>query len=374
MPLIERLFIAKALALAAVALAAPSCSDSQAAQVIQLTPQPAPSSPSVDAPPPEPAPVALPEPAPVSIVISAVGDCTLGGDYRDGRAPGTFPVQMEAVGDDYRYPFSGVLDVLSKDDLTIANLETTLTERTSRIEAKFVFSGKPAYAQILKEGSVEVVNVANNHSMDLGAAGFDDTLKALKDHGIGFAGNGLVDRRVVKGVEIINLGFTGGRSEIVSAVRRAVTQHKRPENLVVVSFHWGVEGSNAPIDNQITLGRAAIDAGADLILGTHPHVLQGIEAYKGRHIVYSLGNFVFGGNSNPTDKDSMIYQETFAVREGRVLPVSSTILPVRISSVTDRNDYRPVLLEGGEKERVLARVDKYSTDLLPAKERQARFK
>ena len=147
---------------------------------------------------------------------------------------------------------------------------------------------------------------------------------------------------------------------------RAVAENKKPDNLVIVSFHWGIEGINRPIDNQTQLGRAAVDAGADLILGTHPHVLQGIETYKGKHIVYSLGNFVFGGHSNPADKDSIIYQETFTLKDGRVETTASSILPVRISSVTTRNDYRPVLLDGGEKERVLARVDQYSGYLVPA--------
>jgi poly-gamma-glutamate synthesis protein (capsule biosynthesis protein) len=176
-----------------------------------------------------------------------------------------------------------------------------------------------------------------------------------------------VDRRTVKGIEVINLGFIGGRSSIKNALVRSVEEHKEPENLVIVSFHWGVEGLNRPIDEQIQLGRAAVDAGADLVLGHHPHVLQGIETYKGKHIVYSLGNFVFGGHSNPADKDSIIYQATFALKEGRVEPAGSTIIPVRISSVTDRNDYRPVILEGGERERVLTRLDQYAGFIKPPK-------
>jgi poly-gamma-glutamate synthesis protein (capsule biosynthesis protein) len=300
-----------------------------------------------------------------TIVISAVGDCTLGNDYRVTRAPGTFNHEMEAVGNDYRYPFSGVLDVLGRDDLTIANLETTLTTATTAIEARFVFAGKPEYARILKEGSVEAVNVANNHSYDLGVKGFEQTLGALREHGVAFFGNGHIDRRVIKGIEVVNLGYTGGRTLIRPDMVAKVKASKRPENLVIVSFHWGVEGINQPIDEQKHLGRAAIDAGADLVLGHHPHVLQGIEERNGRQIVYSLGNFVFGGHSNPTDKDSMIYQALFTLKEGRVEPAGTRILPVRISSVTDRNDYRPVLLEGAERERVLGRVEQFSAALLP---------
>lgn len=352
-----------AVLIAALPLACPACADSQAA--------PAPPSvpvlpPPVAAPSPEtndavaaPAPQET-APGELRIVISAVGDCTLGSDHRSARAPGSFHVEMDALGNDYRVPFSSVLDVLSKDDLTIANLETTLSTATTRIEAPFVFSGKPEYAQILTEGSVEIVNVANNHSYDLGVAGYKETLGALSHHGVGAFGNGIVDTRVIKGVEVVNLGYTGGRSDIRDGVMRAVKKHKRPDNIVIVSFHWGIEGVNYPNDEQKLLGRAAVSAGADLVLGHHPHVLQGIERYKGRQIVYSLGNFVFGGHSNPDDKESIIYQATFTSKDGRMQQSEAQILPVRISSVTDRNDFRPVLLDGADKERVLARIEQYS--------------
>jgi poly-gamma-glutamate capsule biosynthesis protein CapA/YwtB (metallophosphatase superfamily) len=358
--------------LAAIPLACLGCSDSQAAPAPEapaaIKPAEAAKAQIEPAPEPAPAPASAPSPSPASILISAVGDCTIGSDYRSARAPGTFHSEMDAVGDDYRYPFSGVVGVLSKDDLTIANLETTLTTAKTSIEATFVFSGKPGYAKVLTEGSVEVVNLANNHSGDFGAKGLSDTVSALKEHGVGFFGVGHVDQRTIKGVEVINLGFTGGRSAIKNAVVRSIAEHKKPENIVIVSFHWGVEGLNRPIDEQTQLGRAAVDAGADLVLGHHPHVIQGIEAYKGKHIVYSLGNFVFGGHSNPADKDSIIYQATFTSEGGKMVPSGSTVIPVRISTATDRNDYRPVILEGGERERVLARLDQYSGFIAPPRE------
>jgi len=355
------------------------CSDSQAAPApahahkAEASPRPAlappdPNPPAGNPPALEPSgkSVSPPSPpAPVTLVISAVGDCTLGTDYRVVGAPGTFHREMDAVGNDYKYPFSGVLSVLAADDLTIANLETTLSSATSRVEAPFVFAGKPEYAEILREGSVEVVSVANNHSHDLGPRGHADTLRALEEHGVGYFGYGHIDRRIIKGIEVVNLGYTGGRSTIRDAMARAVRENKRPENLVIVSFHWGIEGINQPIDEQKILGKAAIDAGADLVLGHHPHVLQGIASHKGRKIVYSLGNFVFGGHSNPADKDAMIYQALFTKKDGKVEPAGERIVPVRISTVTDRNDYRPVLLEGADKDRVLARVAKFTEALVP---------
>lgn len=324
----------------------------------------APSAAATEAPAPSAEASAVPAaPAaagPRTIKISAIGDCTLGGPYESADAPGSFSQELAAHGDDYRYPFANVLSVLAADDLTIANLETTLTTVAHAQPLQIRFKGKPAYTAVLKEGSVEVVNVANNHSYDFGPKGYDETLSVLRAAGIGVGGNDNVDKRMVKGVEVVNIGFTGGSLRQKAKMLAMVKEHKTEKNLVFVSFHWGGEGINAPNTVQIKLGRAAIDAGADLVLGSHPHVLQSIEEYHGKHIVYSLGNFVFGGNGNPADKDSMIYQETFTETEGRWLPTEQTILPVRISSLKNRNDYQPVLLYGEERARVLGRIKSFN--------------
>ncbi len=302
-----------------------------------------------------------------TLTLSAVGDCTLGSDYRVFGADGTFDQAMTQGGEDLAAPFASVLSVLSKDDLTIANLEGPLSHAKPAVAHTFVFNGKPEYAGVLSKGSVELVNLANNHAGDFGPDGMKQTIDAVEKAGVGSFGNGRVDRRVVKGIEVVNIGYLGGGKGTKERMVKDVTKLKKPDNLVIVTFHWGVEGYNAPNDDQIRLGRAAIDAGAGLVLGHHPHVLQGIETYKGRHIVYSLGNFVFGGHSNPADKDSMIYQEVFVKEGGAVVSKDSRVLPVRISTVTTRNDFHPVLLEGADKERVLARVKEYSDKLVPAK-------
>ena len=315
--------------------------------------------------PPTPAPTAQ------SLVISAVGDCTIGSDWDIFRAPGSFHAELEAVGNDYRYPFSGVLDILGADDFTVANLETTLTTATTRTRASLAFSGRPEFVAILKEGSVEAVNFANNHSYDFGRSGLEQTEHVLDEAGVGVFGNGRVHTAVVKGLAIVNLGYVGGRAGVRAQVVADVEKHKRAENFVIVSFHWGAEGVSTPNLDQQRLGRAVIDAGADLVLGHHPHVLQGIEEYRGKRIVYSLGNFVFGGHSNPRDKDSMIYQEVLSLERGKVTSADHRILPVRISTVTSRNDYRPVLLEGAERDRVLEKVARL-TAALPQGDRGGR--
>jgi poly-gamma-glutamate synthesis protein (capsule biosynthesis protein) len=305
---------------------------------------------------------------PITVRISAVGDCTLGGDARVASSTGPFDAAIAAHGGDLRYPFSGVLSLLQDDDVTIANLEGTLTASFEpQGDVPFHFRGKPEYAGILREGSVEVVNLANNHSHDFGERGYQDTRRALASVGVGAAGYELVDTRTVKGITIHNLGFTGGDPVMVARVRAAVAAKKAKGNLVIVSFHWGLEGVHEIIDVQRALGRAAIDAGADLVIGTHPHVVQGIETYHGRRIVYSLGNFVFGGNVNPTDKEAIIYRATFTSIDGQIAQSGEEIVPVRVTTAPERNDFRPVVLVGEARASALARVAAYSDGLDGAK-------
>lgn len=308
------------------------------------------------APTPVPsASIAVPaKPNPVTITISAVGDCTFGGGIENGIDVTPFDHMMAKHKDDVSYPFSGVLDIFRHDDLTIVNLEGTLTTSTDPIpEGKFHFRGKPEYARILKESSVEVANVANNHIGDFGVRGQEDTRKALIAEGIGVSGNGAVDRRMIKGIEVINVGFTGihmTRSKVKTAIESA----KKPDNLVLASFHWGVEGTHEVIDIQREFGRLAINSGADVVLGHHPHVVQAIETYQGKHIVHSLGNFVFGANSNPQKVESMIYRATFVVENGAIKPQTHEVIPVLLCARLPCLDFHPVPLEGQAKEKFLS--------------------
>jgi poly-gamma-glutamate synthesis protein (capsule biosynthesis protein) len=297
---------------------------------------------------------------PPSVTLSAVGDCTLGDQSQSELATGSFYQAFEQSGNDYARPFSGVVDILKADDLTIANLEGTLTTLPRRANAAFAFRGRPDFAKMLVAGSVELVNMANNHSADCGIRGIADTRRALDDAGVSYFGLGRVDVRTIHGIEVVNLGWTGGRVDIRRDVADAVHAHKRADNLVIVTFHWGIEGSHATISVQSTLGHAAIDAGADLVLGHHPHVLQRIEPYKGKKIVYSLGNFVFGGDTHPAEWVSMIYRAKFELRDGTVVPASDEIIPVQISDDRVQNDFHPVPLDAGAGDEVLDLLAKLS--------------
>jgi poly-gamma-glutamate capsule biosynthesis protein CapA/YwtB (metallophosphatase superfamily) len=302
------------------------------------------------------------------VLISAAGDCTLGTDANFDPSV-SFTAMYNAKGDP-SYFLGGVKEVFASDDLTIVNLEGTLTESTTRADKTFAFKGDPSYTQILTQGSVEAVNLANNHSHDYGEQSYTDTIRYVEQAGITSFG---YDRSAVyttaSGAKVglvgtyelaDGIGCKDGMLEQIDAVK------KQGAELIIASFHWGAEKETTPDSVQRELAHAAIDAGADLVLGHHPHVLQGIETYHGKKIVYSLGNFCFGGNSNPSDKDTMIYQQTFYLDNGAVRDTSEEdiqTIPCRISSVATRNDYRPTILEGEEKTRVQSRIDEYSAGL-----------
>jgi poly-gamma-glutamate synthesis protein (capsule biosynthesis protein) len=134
--------------------------------------------------------------------------------------------------------------------------------------------------------------------------------------------------------------------------------------IIVCSFHWGLEMDYTPEADQVELAHAAIDAGATLVIGHHPHVLQGVEVYQGRYIVYSLGNFCFGGNSNPPDYDCMIFQQTFTVTDG--VPAADEdiqVIPCSVSSSASVNNYQPTPATGSEYDRIWAKLASITQDL-----------
>ncbi|KMT22598.1 CapA family protein [Clostridium cylindrosporum] len=295
------------------------------------------------------------------IKISAVGDCTLGSDTDDRGNSFTSVYNKK---DDPSYFFSGVKNILSSDSLTIANLEGPLTTRGEKSSKRFSFRGSPEYTKILTTGSVEAVNLANNHSMDYGQIAYDDTKKYLKGDGIEYFGNNEKSIIEKNGIKIGLLGYKGWSSsnQIKKNIELEIKRLKSEVNLIIVSFHWGDERAKTPNNIQKSLGKLAIDSGADLVLGHHPHVIQGIEEYNGKYIVYSLGNFSFGGNTNPKDKDSFIYQQSFKFDSSKknIKIETPLTIPVSISSSEGSNDYRPYILEGEEKSRVLKKIEERS--------------
>ena len=306
---------------------------------------------------------------PFSLTLSVVGDCTLGTDETFD-----YDTSLNAYYENYgsAYFLQNVKSIFSQDDLTIANFEGTLTESDAREDKTFAFKGPASFTSILTDGSVEAVNTANNHSHDYGDQSYEDTMTALDAAGIIHFG---YDETAVMDVKGIKVGMVGiyelkDHLEREQQLKDNIAKVKADgAQLIVVIFHWGNETETVPDSNQTTLGRLAIDEGADLVCGHHPHVLQGIETYKGKNIIYSLGNFCFGGNSSPSDMDTMIYQQTFTITsEGVQADNVTNVIPCSISSAAYEgyNNYQPTPAEGDEAARILAKINERSADIQTA--------
>ena len=301
----------------------------------------------------------------VSFTISAVGDCTFGTD-ENFAYEGSMPAKYDEVGD-FNYFFENVKSVFEEDDLTIVNFEGTLTDSTTREDKQFAFKADKSYAEILTDGFVEAANLANNHSKDYGEQSYNDTMDALDEAGITNFG---YDRVAIKKVKGIKVGLVGtyvladGLGVKDSMEKNIQDLKDEGAQVIIASFHWGEEKAEYPNDVQVELAHAAIDAGADFVLGHHPHVLQGIEQYKGKNIVYSLGNFCFGGNMYPSDMDTMIFQQTFTLKGGKLQEDNVTnIIPCSISSVEDYNNYQPTPAAGEKETEILNKITQRSQGL-----------
>lgn len=292
-----------------------------------------------------------------TIKISAAGDFTIGTDESFGY-DGTFVHEADKKG--LTHFVGGLNDIFKNDDLTTVNLETTLTTASKKAVKKFRFKGDPSYVQILTLGGIESVNLANNHIHDYLEQGYQDTIANLKKENIGYFGYDNKYLTTIKDIKIGALGYEGWNdtTEIRDQVSKDIQELRdQGAQIVLVHYHWGVERQYVPTGSQISLARYTVDAGADLILGHHPHVVQGVEEYNGKFIVYSLGNFMFGGNRNPSDKDTYVFQQTFHMKNGELTDKKEiNVVPFSISSVKNRNDYRPTMLEGAERDRVKQKI------------------
>lgn len=231
----------------------------------------------------------------------------------------------------YDYPYTNVKDFLTKADFTIANLESPITTRGSVQSKEYVYRSSPEALPPLKQAGVDIVNLANNHVMDYGTEGLLDTMQLLDQEGIKRVGAGKDNVEAYQpvmvekdGVKIAVFGFSRvvpeaswkaapghpGVAETYSYKLpvEAIEKAKASADLVVVVAHWGVERDDNPDKNQKELAHRYIDAGADLVIGGHPHVLQGFEQYKGKWIAYSLGNFIFTTNDTPKTWETVILE------------------------------------------------------------------
>ena len=309
------------------------------------------------------------------VIVSFAGDCTFGsvnGDSGGNRFPAVYRRSQQSD-----YPFALVQKWFRSDDLSIVNFECTLTQASITANKQWHFKGDAKYALIFPRSSVEAVDLANNHSHDYLQAGFDDTVKNFQsarmplfyqDHPYTTKINGI--QTVVIG-DCTVVGENTTKLDGVSArVLRQIVKYKTPATLVIVFMHWGSELAKSPFLWQQTMARQFIDAGADAVVGAHPHVLQGIEVYKGKCIAYSLGNFAFGGNSLARNPDTCILRLRFSAEDHKIVTEPPFIVPCIATSTQKRNsagvllnNYQPKPFSGAQGAAVVNLIIKRSSEL-----------
>ena len=332
----------------------------------QATPTPEPTPMVTASPVPTAAATATPTPAPTEaprpkyITITAVGDCTLGGNTNDG-GDGEERFQKHFAENGADYYLQNFRELFENDGMTVANLEGPLTDATDKRSGRtFNFRGEAEYVQILSGSGVDVCTIANNHAYDFKQEGLEDTAAALQAVNLGVCGFGYEDFRTVDGIVIGNLGFTEWDYE-EDEIEKAVREASQKCDLLIVSIHWGEELEDKHDRTTEKLGKLIIDAGADLVIGNHSHIRGEIMKYNGKYIIYSLGNFCFGGNTKPTDMRCIVFQQEFKIMpDGAVKDNGINLIPARVSSNEKRNDLQPVYLDGEDAEELLEEVWKIS--------------
>lgn len=297
------------------------------------------------------------------IVINAVGDVMLAGRWASA---------INKQG--YDTPFSATIPEFAKGDINLANLESPIASNGTEFAGKqFRFRAEPELAPALRKAGFQLVTLANNHSMDFGGQALAETMKNLEAAGIAWigAGENLAEARkmalyTIKGKKIAFLGYSltqpsaffagqqrpGTAPGYEKLVVADVASARRQADYVIVSFHWGKEGSSTVQAYQRATAHKAIEAGADVIIGHHPHVLQGVERYKGGIIFYSLGNFAFASKSRTADVAALVrLRLNGAAREAEILP---------LDVLNSRVHFQPQPLSGKRADNVISRLNSLS--------------
>lgn len=296
------------------------------------------------------------EPEPEYFTLTFVGDCTLGSEP-ESMGSGSF---VKVIGEDYGYPFRNVAEYFHNDDATFVNLEGVFADKGDAQDKMFTFRGPLAYGNILTEGSVEAVTLANNHTMDFGEEGFRSTKGVLDGRRIHYAqqdSSVIFNTKTGLRIGMYAVSFEMDKEDMAAEVAQL---REKGAEIVILALHAGKEGSYRPTTKQKEYAHAAIDAGVDIVWGHHSHRLQPIEEYNGGIIYYGLANFSFGGNRGPRDMDSVIVQQQI-VREpdGTVHRGELTLIPCSMSSVKSVNNYQPTPYEPDSKawKRCLSKLD-----------------
>ena len=301
-------------------------------------------------------------PSSATITLTFGGDCVLGSEEHTKNKPESFHSFIQAKG--MNWPFSGIINILQADDLSMVNLENVLINSARNPERRLHnFRGPTSFTGILTRGSIELVNLANNHFNDYGQEGKNSTRNALRDEGIPFSGQSSIYIYEKDGIRI---GFAGIRETVFHQGRERIAQEIRKLqdagcHYIVYTCHFGTEYETQHNELQTLMAHTAIEAGAHLVIGHHPHVVQGIEEYRDGLIFYSLGNLVFGGNLALTTFDGLMVQLTLTFDQQALTQTEVRLIPVLTSSSIPDNDFRPVPAQGPDKERILQTIRQDST-------------
>ncbi|MBQ6847884.1 MAG: CapA family protein [Clostridia bacterium] len=307
---------------------------------------------------PSPIPEAEPEPVPqnFNITMTFLGDMILA-NQRDIKPDGRFEEFFSKNPPEYF--LSKVNHILSADDFTIANLENVMSDKQltpveKNYSPAFWFKSKTANLNVLTKGSVEAVLLTNNHIMDYGYEGYKDTVDAVSNAGLKYGTDNNIIELEKNGFKIAVI-CTGlwGEYNVTNTLRRLETA-KADSDFQVVFFHGGTEKLHTPEEEKVNAARKFVDNGADLVVGGHPHVLQPREIYNGVEIVYSVGNFCYGGAFRPENR-TIIYQYTLTVNPDglTVQNKASNIIPCYVYT-RSINNYQPAIIEdAAHKQQVL---------------------
>lgn len=289
------------------------------------------------------------QPEPEVFTLTFVGDCTFGSNPENWYAPYGF---IKSVGENFAFPFRNVLEYFENDDFTMANLEGALCDEGYPVEKKFNFKGPTSYVRFLTDNSIEAVTLANNHSYDYGESGYASTVQTLTEAGVPYVeSNASALITTGSGLTVGLYASTYATIDMEDLKTDVAALREQGAEIVVWAVHWGTEGSYRPAPGQTEQAYAAIDAGVDIVYGSHPHVLQKVESYNGGMIYYSLGNFCFGGNLYPRDLDTaLLRQQVIREPDGTVRLGELTMIPASVSSIPVRNNFQPTPYEIGSQE------------------------
>ena len=292
------------------------------------------------------------------ITVTFLGDCTLGGEEKSRRSRIGFVRRIEDNG--MEFPMRYMKALTEGDDISVANLEGVLTDRSlQKVQKEYNFSGPTAYTEILTSGSIECITLANNHSHDYGEGGYADTKKALEGAGIAWFSTDAM--AVWQSDEGLLIGFLGVSFSLSGD--RAKTYNRKMKILkelgcaaVITVMHAGTEYVYTPDNYQDQIVSRAVKAGTSLIIGHHPHVVQGYKVVKGVPVVYSLGNCSFGATTHAKDSDALVVQAGLRLEEAELTEIALHFYPISITSDGHYNNYSPMFLTGKDAERVLKKM------------------